>query len=425
MSRQIGKIERKSRNGSIGSFFFGTFIGLLLGIGAVIGIVTFAYFKVSPNWINDKFNMEVDLGNDDLNNLTLNTFVSHAMNLAQNIDTYTLNDLKSDFGIDVGDEIAGINIDDLKEVPLPELVDAVQNKLSYISAEELKNVLDLSEIESILNETNTYYFNLADGKLYEDIDYNEEVKFEYTIDLAISKVIIKGQEFSLSSNQVEVAIRYIPLSDAIGSISSNMNSNITIGELRDEYNIKLPTFFAYIPDETPIGELEQAIDELTVAQLLSFTDQDSNGLYEDKDGNEVGKLMDTIADFRINELAESIKYLKLSDVFASEELELGALSLIDPDEMITNLPNALSLALEEATMDELINAELIEPSDRYYSATGGILDDGTGIKDKYINVGDIETPEYKQVKNLKLADFSSLLEILENNGILLDQIPTT
>lgn len=424
MNRDIGKIERKSRNGSVGSFFFGALIGLLFGIAAIAGIVALFYYKASPNWINDKFHTELDLGNDDLNNLTLNKFVTHAINLSQNIDSYTLNDLQSDFDIEIKDEIVGINITDLKDVPLPKLVDALQNKLSNISAEELKNVIDMTEIDSILNETNTYYFNMVDMKLYKDADFNEAVEFDYSIDLARSRVIIKDYDFPLSSNQVKVALRYIPLNEAISSISVHIDSKITIGELRDEYNIALPAFFDNISDSTQISGLGQAIEGLTVAQLLTYEDQDSDGIYEDKNGNEVSKLMNKLADFKIGELSESVTNLKISDIFASEELSVGALSLIDDGVALTNLAQTLSTAFEESSMDELINAGLIEPSARYYSSMGGTIDDGTGIKDKYINVGSTDSPEYKQVKDLILSDFSNLMEILEDSGVLLDEIPS-
>ena len=134
MAKELGKIERKNGNGSFGSFLFGTFIGVLLGIGAIAGIVAFAYFKVSANWINDKFNTELTLGNEDLNNLTLSEAVNHAVGLVQNMDSYTFNNLKDDFGIDIGDEIIGISITDLKAVPIPELMDAVQYIFANMSA---------------------------------------------------------------------------------------------------------------------------------------------------------------------------------------------------------------------------------------------------------------------------------------------------
>lgn len=473
MSRQIGKIERKSRNGSIGSFFFGTFIGLLLGIGAIIGIVAFAYFKVTPNWINDKFNTEIDLGNDDLNSLTLNTFVTHAVNLGKNIDTYTLNDLQSDFGIKIDDEIAGINIIDLKNVPLPEMMQAVQNKIANISADELKNAIDLSALDEILNDTNTYYFNMSDGKLYEEQGYLNQVNFDYTIDSSNLKVIIKGNEFTITTGQVEVALRYIPLSEAVSQFASNIDSNITLGELRDEYNVTLPSFFDKVDDSTPIAELEEeinklyiadflnytivgdivydefdqevvgimatiakttitdfaslesTIDNLTIAEVLGYTYNDLEESYYDKDETKVEGVMNAIAGFTISGLSDGIDTLTISDLFAPEDLNSGVLYLIDRNTTISNLPNALSTALESSTIDELISANIVDSPDKYYSQSGGTIDDGTGINNKYINVGSVESPEYKQVKNLVLNEIINVFfELIDNSGGLLDEVPS-
>lgn len=473
MAKQAGEITRKTKSGSIGSFFFGTFIGLLLGIGAIVGIVAFVYFRVSVNWINDKFNTEIDTGYEDINNLTLNTLVTHAIDLSRNIDTYTLNDLEADFGISISNEIAGINIVDLKDVPLPEMMDAVKNKLSNISAEELKNVIDLSDMDDILNKTNTYYYNLSDGLLYEEVEYVNAVDFDYTVDIANSRVLIKDNEFVLSDNQTEVALRYIPLTKAVASFTSDLDSNITIGELRDDYNITLPSFFDNIDDNTPIGELEQeinnmyiadfldytiqgdtvydsssqevtgimatvakttigelenlenTINSMTIAEVLGYTYNDLEDAYYDEDGTKIDGVMNAIAGFTVSGLGDGIDSLTVADLFTSEDLSSGALSLIDPNTTISNISSALSTALEESTIDELISAGVIDAPTNYYSSSGGTTDDGTGINNKYIDVGTEETPNYKQVKNLLLEDIMNIFfDLIENSGGLLDQIPT-
>ena len=150
MAKQAGEITRKTKGGSIGSFFFGWFIGFLLTVGLIVGLGAFIYFKVSVKWVNDTFNQQLDLGSEELNNLTLQTFVNHAIDLSKNTDTYTITDLENDFGINIGNEIMGIDITDLKTVPVTKLPEAFQNKLSNISAYELRNVLDLTDLDNIL-----------------------------------------------------------------------------------------------------------------------------------------------------------------------------------------------------------------------------------------------------------------------------------
>ena len=124
------KEKDKTRKSGAGKFFLGTFIGFILCLALLAGIGTFAYFKVSVKWINDTFKTEIDLGNEELNGKTIKEFINSAVNLSQNVDTYTLNNLKSDFGIDVGDKLMGIDISDLKDVAFNDLPDAMEDDIS-------------------------------------------------------------------------------------------------------------------------------------------------------------------------------------------------------------------------------------------------------------------------------------------------------
>lgn len=50
MGKRIGEIERKyKRRSGLGPFFLGTFVGLLLGIGAIVGVGFLAYYKATPH----------------------------------------------------------------------------------------------------------------------------------------------------------------------------------------------------------------------------------------------------------------------------------------------------------------------------------------------------------------------------------------
>ena len=74
-----------------------------------------------------------------------------------------------------------------------------------------------------------------------------------------------------------------------------------------------------------------------------------------------------------------------------------------------------------ATQSDTINFHY----DKYYSQSGGTIDDGTGINNKYINVGSVESPEYKQVKNLVLNEIINVFfELIDNSGGLLDEVPS-
>ena len=170
MSKKIENTEKKSKK-HIGSFIGGSFFGILLTLIILAGTLCFAYFKVSPNWINKTFNTSIDLGSDEANNKTIKDFVNGAIQLSSNLDGYTLNDLKRDFGISVSDEVYGFDISDLKDVPLSNLGAKVEEKLNNITAYELDQIegIDMEGLESILSKKNTYLYNETTKKLtYQD-----------------------------------------------------------------------------------------------------------------------------------------------------------------------------------------------------------------------------------------------------------------
>lgn len=272
------------RSGRVGSFFFGSFIGFLLCIALIAGVGCFAYFKVSPAWLNKTFKTNIDLGSEEANNKTISNFVSSAVGLTQNFDTYTLNDLKDDFGIEVKDELFGLDITDLKTVGLSDLPKAIENKFGTISADELRNIngMNLEDMSKILDKTNVYYYNSVDDKLYKDFDganYSSLVDFDYEINDDKTKVITKkhetpiilNQDFGVL-NQVNIPLWYLPLTDALGDFTSNMGDQITLAELETDYGVELPSFFDNVDKaNTTINEMEEAIDALHVADFLGYT----------------------------------------------------------------------------------------------------------------------------------------------------------
>ncbi len=283
----MSKKNKTKSSGSAGSFFFGSFIGFILCLGLLFGIGCFAYFKVSPAWLNKTFKTDIDLGNEEINNKTLKDLVTGTVGLVKNVDTYTLNDLKADFGIEVKDELFGLDITDLKTVGLSDLPDAVKDMFSNISAYELRETLDLNDMSKILDKTNTYYFNSADNKLYEKYDgttYSTPVDFEYEVNEAKTKITTKKHESNIVMNaehsvvnQVDIQLWYLPLTDALGGFTSNMGSQITLKDLETDYGVELPSFLDKVDKEnTTINELEDAINDLYLADFLGYTINDSD-----------------------------------------------------------------------------------------------------------------------------------------------------
>ena len=409
MSRNSSEFKHKANGSHVGTFFFGALIGILVGIAILAGLVAFAYYKVSPNWLNNNFKTEIDLGNDDLNNLTLSEFVNHAVNLGQNIDTYTLNDLKKDFGVDIGNEFMGINITDLYDVPLPNLVNSIKDKISNISADELKEIINLDDMNNMLDKYKRYYVDAQNSVLYEDENLLEEVDFIYYINNGY--VVINNREFAINQNSVNIQLRYLPLAEAMSSLTSNLGANITLRELEQDYGVVLPDCFDSINRNTTIAELGQAIDNMYIADLLGLNYDASQDKVYDSQGTEITGILRAVSRLTVGMAEDGVVDFMAIDMFTTEELSSGVLSLIEPDTKISQLNEALSVALQTATIDELISRGVVTAPSNY-----------NDIKDKYINLDG----EYVQVSSLVLDDLIDVaFDLLADSGLLVDQIPTT
>lgn len=357
--KEIGKPKEKRKGGRVGTFFLGLFVGLLLTIGLLGGAGCFVFFKVSPAWINRTFGAGLDLPIDE--NITLYKAVKKVSGLVGNIETYTLNDLKNDFGVDVGNNIYGIDITDLKDVGFGSLSSAINNKFKNISMYELKDVIGTmpESFETILSNENTYHVN--NGKLYKEADFSNEVEFEYTIDETNHKLIIKNFEpFSINTdtNEVEVQLRYLPITIALSNITDSISGNITVGELRDTYGITLPS---YLDDSVVVSDIENAIKGIQIGRILGFTiDQDGTVKHN---GELVEGFMAKIATTNVGDLNQDIiDTFTVKDIFPNEykqDGDKGVLSLILETTTLKDIPSALKTAISNAELGQLLNVGII------------------------------------------------------------------
>ncbi len=284
---QVGKIKRK-HSGHFGSFFFGFFIGLLLTLGAIVGVGVFAYYNISINWLNSTFNTNIEIGSEQLRDLTANKLLEKVMHVAGDFNNYTLNDLKADFGIDVseiiGNDIMGIDISDLKDVPIVNIVDSLQNKFNNLTAEELNGIISLESLDNILNKTNTFYYNEADNKLYKTESFSELAEFDYEIveegePIPVKKVKIKNFDLiditQQESHQVaNIQLRYLPLSTAFNSFS-DVIGDLTLEEMETQFNITLPSLFDDYK-QSKLSELNGIFDTMINDMTLAKMEEDFN-----------------------------------------------------------------------------------------------------------------------------------------------------
>lgn len=355
-TNQIGQPKEKRRGGRVGSFFLGVFIGLLLTILLLGGVGAFAYFKISPAFLNRHFGAGIDLGSEKTNSLTMNKVVSGAFNLFKNIDGYSLNDLNKDFGIDIGNNIYGIDITDLKDVGFGSLGNAISNKFKHISIYELKDVVTLPEsFDKIVSNKNTLHLNAANNKLYKDAEFKEEADFEYTVENG--KVIIKNFEpFNIVDGKVEIELRFLPITSALANITQNISTDITIQELKDSFGISLPD---YLDPSTKVNEISTAIKKIKVGYILGYTIQDlgQNQFKVLKGEQEITGIMAKIATTEVGSLNEdTINNFTIADIFPDNYSSTGTqsvINLIPADTTFSNIPTALKDSMTNATINKL------------------------------------------------------------------------
>ncbi len=361
--KQIGQPKEKRKGGRVGVFFLGLLVGLLLTIGLLGGAGCFVFFKVSPAWINRHFHAGLELPIDE--NLTLYQAVKKVSGLIGNVESYTLNDLNNDFGYDIGDNIYGIDITDLKDVGFGSLTDAISKKFKNISMYELRTVVTLpSSFEDILSNEKTYYVN--NGRLFKEVDYSNEVEFEYTIDQTNNKLIIKNFEpftINTETNEVKVQLRYLPISVAFNNITDSISTDITVGELRETYGISLPD---YLSDDVHVNGIAEAIKKIKIGLILGYTIEDGQqeGTYIVKQGETVIEgIMAKIATTTVEGFNQTvINSFTVKDIFADkfkEGEDKGVLGLILETTTLPEIPEKLSNAVTNATLGKLLEAGVI------------------------------------------------------------------
>lgn len=386
----MGNKEVRVKKGfNFGSMFLGVFLGFVLCIGAIVGVGFFAYNTVSAKWINKTFKAEINLGSEELNKKTIKDFASSATKMVQNLDSYTLNNLKADFGVDIGDKVMGFNVASLKEVPLSQLPNKLQEMFGNISAEELSGVMDLSNMDKILNKHNTYYYNSQDNKLYKKYTgstYVTPVDFEYSVTDGV--VDVKGETFNIDSGKVDIQLRYLPLSKAISDFTSTMGDKITLSELEKDYGVVLPKYFDDVDENVTINQLGEEIDNLQLASFLGYSYDEASGKYYNGEGEEVSGILSAIVDTPVSGISEKIETLTIQDSFKAEDLEAGVLSLIPADTKINTIDTALEAAFEDITLDELIEAEVVAKPANYDSIKNKYVS-GTNVLVKDIKIDDV------------------------------------
>jgi len=370
-----------------------------------------------PSFFNnvDKANTTINELEAAINTLYIADFLGYTV-YDTNPDNLIVKDKSDAVVTGLMASLATIKIDDLDN-------GAIEEKIGSMTADELREFKKLNlggTMGVILNRTNTYYV-VAD-KLYKtqtSDGYDDPVEFDYTANHKTNptKITIKNNTFDVNDGKITVQLWYLPLANAIGDFTEKMGENLTLKDLEDSFGVVLPNFFKNIDKaNTTINGLEDAIDNLHIADFLGYTingttvkdgdgyeidgfmktiamqkilDIGEGGLETTINNMQIAELLDlsivkeggvdvvydsetkvegvlaTVAKFKVNELKEGIKSLKLTDVFSTDDFGSGVLSLIDNPETVSidNVPNAIQNAITGKSIYALVEAGVLKQTD--------------------------------------------------------------
>lgn len=311
----MARREKKQKSG-VGKLFLGIFLGFILSLGAIVGVGFFAYKNLSIAWLNKNFNTKFDLGTNEANSKTVESFFKSVSNVLQmNTKTYTFNQLKDDFGIDVlkmlSDSIR-IDMSSMGECAITNIADGMKDVISNLNAEEIGQFVDVSALNDvILNKEITYYVN--DNKLFRAREYSDKVSTDdLNYKIAEDKVyldddtengVLIGKDSSVNLNgntyyvyngEVYGTMNYVnPVDKESDSINYEINAtNILIEGTLNANSVDLESktvlvqiknmnlvpavkeYFNKIGDITTIGEIEKELNLKLPEFISKYIDRD-------------------------------------------------------------------------------------------------------------------------------------------------------
>ena len=358
------------KRGGWGGFFLFLF-GILCGI-IIVGLVgLWAYKTVSISKVEKWFNVNIDLGSaNGVKEMTIQEMATLGFRYANNVNSITLKDIEDDFGITISSPISGISLESIKNYPILEIKDHLdditdQITLSRVSTwfsvdlpdgipllDDNMDVPVMDAIQNVFNVVNkgidmtmadlqSFGIDLSSISLLSDV--NDNVKLSELQDVVMEKKVGDLIEITSTSSAILQAIANIQINQLSTelpnlTIGTVIGSDATTGIIGKIKNIK-------------IGELNEAtimtqVQSLTLDEVLTIS-SDNKILYELRnttiedlptaiDGLEISVILGT--DNKVYQLIASKNTdpvtlagfaTAIANVFDMDNLTLGDLEILD------------------------------------------------------------------------------------------------
>lgn len=214
------------------NFVIGMIVGMVLLVVAVAGAVLAAGTLVSVGQIESTLGTDIFDDESSVNDLTVLELVQNLVKDLQNLDGFTIEKLKTDYGVKIPDEISGIDITPVFGYPITEVPNHLGDIVNNMTLRDVGEFLDMDfETEypdlRVLQDNLDEKVNVALDNVLSSID--DEKMTVYTIE--------RDFGLSLGENNLITTLKHTPLSS-----------------------------FAAVMDHLPVGTVVDADSDLFVAE---------------------------------------------------------------------------------------------------------------------------------------------------------------
>ena len=257
------------------NFVIGMIVGMVLLVVAVAGAVLAAGTLVSVGQIESTLGTDIFDDESSVNDLTVLELVQNLVKDLQNLDGFTIEKLKTDYGVKIPDEISGIDITPVFGYPITEVPNHLGDIVNNMTLRDVGEFLDMDfETEypdlRVLQDNLDEKVNVALDNVLSSID--DEKMTVYTIE--------RDFGLSLGENNLITTLKHTPLS-SFAAVMDHLPVGTVVDADSDLFVAEGAVALFVVTSEfveVPAGELTSSLaDEGSVAETY-IAGADENGI---------------------------------------------------------------------------------------------------------------------------------------------------
>lgn len=257
------------------NFVIGMIVGMVLLVVAVAGAVLAAGTLVSVGQIESTLGTDIFDDESSVNDLTVLELVQNLVKDLQNLDGFTIEKLKTDYGVKIPDEISGIDITPVFGYPITEVPNHLGDIVNNMTLRDVGEFLDMDfETEypdiRVLQDNLDEKVNVALDNVLSSID--DEKMTVYTIE--------RDFGLSLGENNLITTLKHTPLS-SFAAVMDHLPVGTVVDADSDLFVAEGAVALFVVTSEfveVPAGELTSSLaDESRVAETY-IAGADENGI---------------------------------------------------------------------------------------------------------------------------------------------------